>query len=80
MKLVLIEWVDSHSGRGWKQMEDLKGTAKPLPCKSVGWLFFDGREAKVVVPHVSQDGLQGVGDITIPTCAIKKITVLKEKQ
>ena len=30
LKLVLIEWLDAHSGRGWQTMEQLENVAEPL--------------------------------------------------
>jgi hypothetical protein len=82
MKLVLIEWLDSHSGRGWQDIERLEQAAKPLYCRSVGWLISDKKDCKVIVPHIAGEKngeimLQGSGDLTIPTTAIAKITVLK---
>ena len=52
-KLVLIEWVDSHSGRGWQSLDELKDKAEPLYCRSVGWLVKETRDCKVIVPHIS---------------------------
>jgi len=83
MKLVLIEWLDSHSGRGWQDVERLERAAEPLHCRSVGWLLVDGKNCKVIVPHISGEKngntiLQGCGDLTIPTAAITKLTVLRK--
>ena len=82
MKLVLIEWLDSHSGRGWQDVERLEQAAEPLYCRSVGWLLSDKKDCKVIVPHIAGEKngdimLQGCGDLAIPTVAIAKITVLK---
>ena len=82
-KLVLIEWVDSHSGRGWRSLETLQEVAEPLYCQSVGWLAAENEECKVIVPHIGGEKngdamLQGCGDLVIPTVAIKKITTLRE--
>ncbi|OQW36528.1 MAG: hypothetical protein A4E19_15310 [Nitrospira sp. SG-bin1] len=82
MKLVLIEWVDSHSGRGWQDIEAFEQAAVPLYCRSVGWLVSDKKDCKVLVPHISGEKngktlLQGCGDLAIPTAAIEKITVLR---
>jgi len=83
MKLVLIEWLDSHSGRGWQSVERLEAAAEPLYCRSVGWLLKDGKECKVIVPHIGGERngdimLQGCGDIAIPTASIVKTTILKQ--
>jgi hypothetical protein len=79
--LVLIEWLDAHSGRGWQTEEQLSATAEPLYCRSVGWLVKETEDCKVVVPHISgeRDGeqfLTGCGDLTIPTKAIVRLRVL----
>lgn len=79
-KLVLIEWLDSHSGRGWQTEEQLNSACEPLRCRSVGWLFSDKKDCKVLVSHLAgedQDSFQGCGDMTIPAKAILKTTVLK---
>ncbi len=81
--IVLIEWMDSHSGRGWQDLDDLERKASPLYCRSVGWIIKETEECKVIVPHISgeENGnilLQGCGDLVIPTRAIVKVTLLKE--
>ena len=83
MKLVLVEWLDSHSGRGWQEMDRLEDTAEPLHCRSVGWLLSDRKDCKVLVPHIAGEKNGGIkllasGDITIPKKAILKVTVLEE--
>jgi len=83
MKLLLIEWLDSHAGRGWKDLDEIESAAEPLYCRSVGWLLKETKDCKVIVPHIGgeENGnimIQGLGDLTIPTKAIIKITVLKE--
>lgn len=80
-KLVMVEWVDSHSGRGWQSLEELEEVAEPLYCISVGWLIKETERCKVIVPHISgeENGniiLQGCGDITIPQNAILKESLL----
>lgn len=81
MKLVLIEWIDSHSGRGWQTLENLESSAKPLYCRSVGWLVSENKKCKVVVPHIAGEKngdtvIQGCGDLTIPAKAIVRMRVL----
>jgi len=83
MKLVLIEWIDSHAGRGWKSMDELEETAEPLYCRSVGWLLKETKDCKVLVPHIGgeENGniiIQGCGDLTIPIKAIIKTTTLED--
>jgi len=81
-EIVLVEWVDSHSGRGWQTIDQLEGVAKPLYCKSVGWLIKETKQCKVIVPHIAGEKntdimLQGCGDLTIPTKAIIQIKRIK---
>ena len=81
-KLVLIDWVDSHSGRGWQDLGELEGTAEPLYCRSVGWIITRAKDCTVIVPHISGEKngniiLHGCGDMAIPTKSILKITQLK---
>jgi hypothetical protein len=82
-KLVLVEWLDSHAGRGWQDMTQLARAAVPLYCRSVGWLTSDGKDCKTVVPHIAGEKngdrmMQGCGDLVIPTKAIVKMTVLRQ--
>lgn len=76
MRLVLIEWVDCYGcSTSWQELDD-DCDPKVMICRSVGWLFRDGPDCKVIVPHIA-DGLDGVeqgcGDMTIPTCSIRSI-------
>lgn len=84
MKLVLIEWIDSHSGRGWQALDDIKANASPVRCRSVGWLVADTKDTKVLVPHLSgvdDEGVRpyGTGDIAIPRRCIVRCRVLSER-
>lgn len=82
MRLVLIEWVDSHVAiGGWKLLEGFSPQA-PV-CRSVGWLVRDDEHSKVVVPHVIEEQsqgdvpLQGCGDMTIPAAAVVRMVELR---
>lgn len=82
MRLVLIEWVDSFGcSADWQELAD-DYQRKPVVCKSVGWLFSDGPECKVIVPHIADAGenteQQGCGDMAIPTNCIRRIFDLSE--
>lgn len=84
MKLVLVEWLDSHSGRGWQTTEQLQQSAIPLYCRSVGWLVAEREDCKIIVPHIAGEKngdmmLQGCGDLTIPTACIERVTVLRKR-
>lgn len=82
MRLVLVEWLDSFGcSSQWTELSD-GGSPKVLVCRSAGWLFYDGDDCKVIIPHISADSHenaapQGCGDMTIPTKAIVKITELR---
>ena len=82
MKLVLIEWLDAHAGRGWQTPERIEQAAEPLVCRSVGWLMHDTKECKVIVPHLAGAKNEtcialASGDLTIPARSIIKTTVLR---
>jgi hypothetical protein len=76
-RLVYIEWEDSYGcSSNWEDLENC--LPAPMMCRSVGWLIHDDKKCKVVVPHLNQadhpnSNLQGCGDMTIPTSAIRKI-------
>lgn len=81
--LVLVEWLDSHAGRGWQDFDRLNQPTAPLYCRSVGWLVSESKDCKTIVPHIAgeKDGdrmMQGCGDLVIPTKAIVKMTVLQK--
>lgn len=84
MRLVLIEWVDSHGTlEGWHILDKEELSAEPLKCHSVGWLFHDGADCKIIIPHIggiesNRLPLQGRGNLTIPTKAILKLSELEE--
>ena len=78
--LVMIEWVDSYGcSRHWQDLD--APSPSPMLCKSVGWLYHDGKDCKLVIPHFADgDGHsipdQGFGDLTIPTSSVSKIVRL----
>jgi hypothetical protein len=80
MRLVLVEWEDSHYlGVGWQGPIDF--VDRSTICQSVGWLALDGEKVKVLMPHRSvQDGAlnQGGGIIQIPTRCISRMVWLGE--
>lgn len=81
MRLVLVEWEDSHADGAWHLL-DRPTEDRALVCRSVGWLLLDGERAKVVAPHLNEaeDGvpLQGCGIMTIPTRAVLRIIELPQ--
>ena len=83
MKLVLIEWLDSHSlaGDRWHPLEEIENEAGPLMCRSVGWLVKDTKKVKVLVSHISGEANRCVpwamGEIVIPAGSVVKMRVLR---
>lgn len=70
-KLVMVTWVDSHRQDGWTSDAV---EAKPVVCRSVGWLTGSTKEAKTITPHMSQeDNPQRCGCMTIPVRSILKL-------
>jgi len=81
MRLVLVEWADSHfTTDGWhgSNMEVDKGL-----CVTIGLLTLDDGEYIVVSPdmtHSMHGDLRYAQDTTIPKSAIKRIRQLKLSQ
>ena len=81
LRLVIIDWMDSFGcSPNWQPLE--VSAPKPMRVRSVGWLLYDGKDCKVIVPHVSDDRdsaatPQGCGDMTIPSRSITKIRTLR---
>ena len=84
MRLVCVEWVDSFGcSADWQDLPDVASAPAPVTCRSVGWLLHDADDCKTIVPHLSDaqhDHVkhQGCGDMTIPTCSIRRIVDLAE--
>jgi len=80
-RLVYIEWEDSHGcSNSWEFIDQCKPAV--AICQSVGWLIHDDKVCKIVVPHLlpyNDNGIrpQGMGDMTIPTSAVRKLVDLK---
>lgn len=83
MRLVLVEWMDSFGcSANWQPLDTESLSPKPILCRSVGWLAHNGKDCKVIVPHISEvspeeEKKQGCGDMTIPCKAIIKISTLE---
>lgn len=83
-RLVLVEWVDSHSGDGWQPLDEIDRMAEPVYCRSVGWLVSQRDGVTLLVPHISgekNDGVRpyGTGDMAIPDAAIVSLTDLRQQ-
>lgn len=76
MRLVLIEWVDSHTDGGWQRL-DGELMDRVQTCRSVGWLVLDGERVKIIAPHINEPDngvpLQGSGVMHIPARAVLRI-------
>ena len=76
--LILVEWVDSKRlSDGWIYTDDTESAV----CLnlSVGWLLNSKGGCLTVLPHISKDKKTNYGAISIPKCAVKKISKLSEK-
>jgi hypothetical protein len=52
MKLVSIECLDSHFGRGRQDFDRLEQAAEPLDCRSGGWVVREKKVNKDQVPSL----------------------------
>jgi hypothetical protein len=79
-RLVFVEWEDSFVGTsGWRETDGAQPNVAVV--YSVGWLVHNGKDCKLIVPHLSEPDhanakQQGCGDITIPASAIRRIVDL----
>ena len=74
-KIALIEWIDS---AGSEQLWECIDCIEPLPprqCRSVGFVIDDDPEYKTLTLGLSDNQL--IYRLTIPTCCIKSIKLLK---
>ena len=82
MRLVMIEWLDAFGCSS--EWQELSADYRPQPilCRSVGWLFRDEPDYKVIIPHMATLApnhlRQGCGDMTIPVNAIRHMYDLTE--
>jgi hypothetical protein len=78
LRLVFIEWEDSCGAIArWQYLDESQ--PEYILCQSVGWLVYDGKDCKRIVPHIGRHKTdeareQGCGDMTIPTSAIIRMT------
>lgn len=83
MRLVMIEWEDSHamSADRWMHMDE-SVTTEPRIIHSVGWLHASDKRSKILVPHRNEASptnyMQGAGVISIPTRCVVRMVDLKE--
>ena len=75
MRLVYIEWLDSHHTAGWRSDE---AATEPVVVRSVGWLVHDGANAKTIAPHMTNETpSQRCGEMTIPSITIVRLKELR---
>lgn len=84
MKLVLVDWVDSHGPHGspWLSADEVPGLGELLECRSVGWWVGETSNPKAITlaphRHLADDGSDSgyCGLLTIPMRAVTRIEVL----
>jgi len=73
-RLMYVEWDDHSAGDNrWQDMDKVE--AKPLRCKSVGWVAKETKDAMTLVATVSEYD-HTCGDMTILKNCIKKKRLL----
>jgi hypothetical protein len=84
MKLVLVDWVDSHSSNEWQPVADVKRKAdeeNALFCSSAGFLVADTPDYVLLAcsytPPTSEDAETVANTMQIPRCAIQSIRRLQ---
>jgi len=75
MKLVLITWIDSCSGRGWTDIDAAKKNHGVVRCRSVGWILVEDEEAILLASSLGGSRIDGEpycanGEMSIPKVAI----------
>ncbi len=83
--MVRVEWIDA-SIVGTNTWSDIATTIEHgremtvRPCVSVGFLVHQDEHCLILIPHLAgwpiKDDDVGSGDMTIPKCAVKQMTVL----
>lgn len=86
LKLVLIDWIDAHAGRGWRNLDDIDRGAEPLRCRSVGWLGMETDEVLLLIPNIAGEGqrvetiLKGCGEVCIPKSCVRRFVELVQPE
>jgi hypothetical protein len=79
IKLVHVEWLDSHSTDGWKPFGEMANDATPAACRTVGWLVYENAKAIMLVASVIDQHHvypAGTGTMTIPRKCIKSMRTI----
>jgi len=79
-ELVIVNWVDPSSCRGWQKISDLEESG-PMVCWSVGWILRKNKEILILVSHIAgeiDDKCEtiGTGDMAIPRKSVISICKL----
>ena len=78
MKLVRVDWVDSHFVPGWESGHE--AACRPVKVRSVGWLLKKTRHGVVLSSNiVDGEESQHCGAMTIPAAAVRRVRVIKER-
>jgi hypothetical protein len=82
-KLVLIEWIDSHSSDRWEPLWKYEERCDPLHCRTVGWVVAQRKGMVLVVSSLAGERngdlvVNGCGEMAIPKRCVVKMKVLKE--
>lgn len=79
-RLVQVEWVDSRQPTvEWRRVDDLNYLSE-CRCTSVGFLLYDGDQAKVLAASIADEDekLQATGVFVIPTAAVLSLRTLTQ--
>lgn len=75
-KVVLVEWLDSATKGGWRNVKDYRDNAKPAACRTVGYLLKDTGDHVTIVQ--SQGNVDDCTDaMSIPKACITSTKVLR---
>lgn len=77
-KLIVVDWIDSHSNDGWESLEHKEKMCVPYPVRSVGWLIAKNDKHVTICSHIGFGASRaGNGHMTIPEAAITKMSTIK---
>ncbi len=74
--LVLVEWIDSNGGGGWKDIKEAvpRADENTLGCEPVGWLIHETDHSLLLAPSRTTSTDRQVCDaMQIPRCAIVRV-------
>lgn len=75
--IVLVDWVDSQSGRGWVYAGDAQ--TEPAECQSAGFLVHQNRRCLTIsdAVHLDQGEVEQVHKtMAIPRAAVRRVRTL----